>query len=158
MQVRSNTEFNSRRRLITLATCLPSQNELAFDRQRTSHVSWIKRYYFFILGFLFFFAFLSNHYFSWDYLFITLFVRWHKNNNSKNKKKEKKKKKEIFITFFKKYFIWNFLFLAFFSKSLFILMFSYFIFGYVYTSYKSECLQSTKLKTRTHSQIQYDLS
>jgi len=60
MQVRSNTEFNSRRRLITLATCLPSQNELAFDRQRTSHVSWIKRYNFFILGFLFFFFLIES--------------------------------------------------------------------------------------------------
>lgn len=46
MRARSNTEFDTRRRLVTLATCLPSQNELAFDRQRTSHVSWIKRYYF----------------------------------------------------------------------------------------------------------------
>jgi hypothetical protein len=54
MRARSNTELDTRQRLVTLATCLPSQNELAFDHQRTSHVSWIKRYYFFILGFLFF--------------------------------------------------------------------------------------------------------
>jgi hypothetical protein len=52
MRARSNTELDGRRRLVTLATCLPSQNELAFDDQRTFHVSWIKRYYFFILGFI----------------------------------------------------------------------------------------------------------
>jgi hypothetical protein len=63
MRARSNTELDGRRRLVTLATCLPSQNELAFDDQRTFHVSWIKRYYFFILGFISSSS-LSNHYFS----------------------------------------------------------------------------------------------
>ena len=47
MRARSNTESDTRQRLITLPTCLPTQNELVLDRQRTSYVSWIKRYYFF---------------------------------------------------------------------------------------------------------------
>ena len=55
MRARSQTEFDTCRRLVTLATCLPSQDELVLDHQRTSHVSWIKRYYFFILACLFFF-------------------------------------------------------------------------------------------------------
>lgn len=52
MRARSNTAFDTRRRLVTLATCLPSKDELAFDHRRTSYVSWMKRYYFFIVVFL----------------------------------------------------------------------------------------------------------
>ncbi|CAF0826342.1 unnamed protein product [Adineta ricciae] len=44
MRARSNTAVDARRRLVTLATCLPCQNELAFDRHRTSYVSWLKRH------------------------------------------------------------------------------------------------------------------
>jgi len=62
MRARSYKVLDTRRRLITLATCLPSQNELDFHPHRTSYVSWMKRYYFFILVFLL--SSLSNHYFS----------------------------------------------------------------------------------------------
>lgn len=102
MRARSNTELDTRQRLVTLATCLPSQNELAFDRQRTSHVSWIKRYYFLQPEFSFFFLpyqitisleiILLSLYLFVDIRIITV----------KIKRKKKKRKKGIFITFFKK--------------------------------------------------------
>ena len=56
MRARSNTGFDTGRRLVRLATCLPSEYELAIDHRRTSYVSWMKRYYFFIRVFLFFFC------------------------------------------------------------------------------------------------------
>jgi len=51
MRARNCTVLNTRRRLITLATCLPSQNELDFHPHRTSYISWMKRYYFLYPGF-----------------------------------------------------------------------------------------------------------
>jgi hypothetical protein len=146
MRARSNTELDTRRYTVTLATCLPSQDELVFDHRRTSYVSWIKRYYFSILGFLFFSLSLSNHYFSWDYPFITLFARWHKNNNSKNKRKRKTEKRDIFITFFflKKYFIWNLLFLVlFFYRSHY--WFYYFLISFLNTHIRHKNLSVCNL-------------
>jgi hypothetical protein len=44
MRARSHTELDARERLVPLSTSSPSQNELDINRQRTGHVSWIKRY------------------------------------------------------------------------------------------------------------------
>ena len=106
MRARSNTEFDTRRRLVTLATCLPSQNELAFDRQRTSYVSWIKRYYFFILGFLFF-SLPYRITISLEIILLSLYLFVDIRIILKIKKKEKKRETRHFYYFFfkKKYFI-----------------------------------------------------
>jgi hypothetical protein len=53
MRARSHTELDTRQRLASLATFLPSQNELNIDHQRTGYVSWIKRYYFHLFPFFF---------------------------------------------------------------------------------------------------------
>lgn len=44
MRARSHTELDARDHLVPLSTSSPSQNELDINRQRSGHVSWIKRY------------------------------------------------------------------------------------------------------------------
>jgi len=100
MRARSNTELDTRRYTVTLATCLPSQDELVFDHRRTSYVSWIKRYYFSILGFLFFLfpyritisleIILLSLYFLVDIRIIT----------EKIKEKEKRRNETFLLLFF----------------------------------------------------------
>jgi hypothetical protein len=129
MRARSNTELDTRQRLVTLAICLPSQNELAFDHQRTSHVSWIKRYYFFSLGFLFFFLpyqitisleiILLSLYLFVDIRIIIVKIK---------KREKKKQKRHFYYFFFKKVFYMKFsLFLSFYrshySFSCFLILF-----------------------------------
>ena len=130
MRARSKTELDTRRRLVTLSTCLPSEDELVFDHRRTSYLSWMKRYYFFILISVCFFSSLSNHYFSRDYPFITLYlfvdirIRIIK---LKRKKKKRQTTRDIFITFFLKsilYEIFFFFYRSRYSFSCFLILFS----------------------------------
>ncbi len=44
MRARSHTELNTSQRLVSLASYLPSRNELDIDPQRTGYISWMKRY------------------------------------------------------------------------------------------------------------------
>ncbi len=143
MRTRSNTEFDTRRRLVTLATCLPSQNELAFDRQRTSYVSWIKRYYFFSLPFSFFVSLPYRITISLEiillslYLFVDIRIIIIIKRRRRRRKKRKKNKRHFYYFLFSSrldeifFLSVFFLLLVFLSKSLVIPLFP---FGYTNAS------------------------
>jgi len=117
MRPRSNTTVDNRRRLVTLSTCLPNQNELDFNHQPTLYVSWMKRYYFYYLGAVVapasIFSFSQSYQITISleiillslYLFVDIRIIIIKIKQKKTRRKKRRKKGDVFITFFFKYFI-----------------------------------------------------